>query len=425
MNITKQDINFLYFLYKMRCFSLQEISNFFYTNKNFYKENLIPLLKNKLIIMQKNKNQYVFMITQNGIDLLQNKLNIPSEVFNIDKGKVEKTILKQKDVAIKPEYISHQVALNDFVLNFRRKYGKIEYFDERFLSGMINIRPDGMIRLPHIDLFLEQDMGSETSKQLSDKWNRYRRYLNNEYTGDKKIIVLFIIDCIDGEKRDLLVRRSIMQNFDQNLSDKFDIYVGDKNTILEACFNRIIPGDKNRTADFNVLMKRHGFKIADGSKIKAKLNGTVYRYYFSKLKDGKIIYYNPNKTRRGRFAEFFADNYDYCPMTILSKIQYHDKNSHNFDLAYSPRANMRLIGYIVLTNDLHRLYRHLATCELLNVENVYYTTPERLMRMPLPRALVRFNNNGEIISCNDYYFDPVVKEGKISEHDKKGLRKII
>lgn len=355
------------------------------------------------------------MITQKGIDLIQNNLNIPSEVYNIDTKKIEKTILKEKDINIRPEYIPHQVALNDFVLSFRVKYGKIKYYDEKFLSSMKSIRPDGMIRLDTIDLFLEQDMGSETAKQLRDKWSRYRRYLANEYTGERKIVVLFILTCKDPEKRDLLIRKTILETFDQMLSNNFEIFIGDKETLLDACFKRIIPGDKSRTKDFSVLMKRFGFNISDGSKLKLKLGGVVYRYYFSKLQNNKLLYYNPNKNRKGRFAEFLADNYDYCPMTVLSKISYHDKNSHNFDIAYSKKANLRLIGYIVLTNDLEKLYKQLRACDLIKVENVYYTTPERLLKLSLPRALIRFNQFGDIVSCSDYYFDPVIKENNIQK----------
>ena len=92
-----------------------------------------------------------------------------NEIFNIDTKKAEKVILKAKDIIIEDKFAPHQIALNEFVLNFRAKYGKIEYFDEKFLSGMANIRPDGMIRLDNCDLYIEQDMGSETGKQLRDK----------------------------------------------------------------------------------------------------------------------------------------------------------------------------------------------------------------------------------------------------------------
>lgn len=422
MKIDKYDVNFLYYLYRMRCFSLKQIHNFFYVEKDYYKNRLSPLISSKLITMHNIKDNYAFMITQKGIDVMQKYLNLPNEIYNIETMKTEKVILKEKDVIVEEKFASHQIALNDFVLEFRRKHGKIKYFDEKFLSGMVNIRPDGMIRLDNVDLFLEQDMGTESAKQLRDKWNRYRRYLSVEYDSSRKIVVVFILKCQRVEERNLLVRRTILETFDQLLSNNFEIYIGDKETMLNACFDRIIPGDKNRTKEFAELMQKFKFKINDGSKLKVKLGGTVYRYYFGSYdKNNRLIYYAPNKKRRGRFIEFLADNYDYCPMSVLSKISFHDKNSHNFDIAYSPKANMRLIGYIVLTRDLTGLYKQLRACELLGIKNIYYTTPERLMRMPLTKALVRFGNNGEIYSCSNYYFECDLKEGNIANYNKNGL----
>lgn len=426
MKITRFDIDFLYSLYRLRCLTFDEIHTYFYQNENYYKENITPLIEASLCTFFHTKDDYALMITQKGIDLIQKYLEIPNEIYNIDTKKQEKTILKEKDVLVEEKYIPHQTALNEFVLEFKKRFGKINYFDEKFLSGMANIRPDGMIRLENVDLFLEQDMGTESAKQLRDKWSRYRRYLATEYDGQRKIVVLFILKCQRIEERDFLVRRTILETFDQLLSNSFEIYIGEKDYLLDACFDRIIPGDKKRTKQFADLMQKQNFKISDGSKLKVKLGGAVYRYYFSSYdKKGRLLYYAPNQKHKGRFAEFLADNYDYEPMTVLSKISFHDKNSHNFDIAYSPRANLRLIGYIVLTNDIHKTYRQLKACELIGVKNVFWTTPERLIKMPLAKALITFDEQGGVWTCSDYYFEPTIKEGNINGYNHKGLRDAI
>ena len=169
VKINKRDIDFLYDLYRMRCLSLKEVHDFFFSGKEFYKENIVPLINVGLVSLHHINDEYSLMITQKGIDIMQKYLEIPNEIFNIDTKKAEKVILKAKDIIIEDKFAPHQIALNEFVLNFRAKYGKIEYFDEKFLSGMANIRPDGMIRLENCDLYIEQDMGSETGKQLRDK----------------------------------------------------------------------------------------------------------------------------------------------------------------------------------------------------------------------------------------------------------------
>lgn len=422
MKITNFDINFLFDLYRMRCLSFEQIHEFFYSEVNYYKEKIIPFIKAGLVSFYHIKDDYALMIKQKGIDLVQKYMEIPNEIYNIETKKYEKTILKEKDVIVEEKYASHQIALNNFVLNFRKQYGKTNYFDEKFLSGMANIRPDGMIRLENVDLFLEQDMGTESAKQLRDKWSRYRRYLAYENDSGRKIIVLFILKCQKIEERNFLVRKTILESFDQMLSNNFEIYIGDEKQMLQTCFDRIIPGDKKRTKEFADLMHKHNFRISDGSKLKVKLGGTVYRYYFGSYdKKNHLIYYMPNRKHKGRFAEFLADNYDYEPMSVLSKIFFHDKNSHNFDIAYSPKANMRLIGYIVLTKDIKRLYRQLKACELFNVKNVFYTTPERLMKLQLPKALLRFDEHGNVYSCSDYYFEATQKIGNINNYNEKGI----
>lgn len=425
MKITIEDINFLNSLYKMRCLSFDEIHSFFYTQNTWYKEKIIPLIQNKLCTFHYVGCQYALMITQKGIDLVKRYSNLPAETYNINTKKIEKCFLKERDVIVEEKFANHQIALNEFVLEFKKQKGDIEYYDEKFLSnsGLSNIRPDGMIRLENnIDLFLEQDMGTESSKQLLEKWARYRRFLEQEYNGNRKIIVLFIIKCQKVKERDLLVRKTILESFSQLMLNSFDVYMGTKEEMLKACFDRIIPGDKTRTQEFAVLMKRHKLDIMDGSKLKARMGGVVYRYYFKGLdKQGRLTYYCPNRRKKGRFLEFLADNYDYEPMTVLSKIRFHDKNSHNFDIAYSNKPNMRLIGYIVLTRNIQSLYKDLKACDLLNINNVFFTTPERLRTMPLPKALMRFDENGNVFTCGDYYFEATIREGTLISHNEKGL----
>lgn len=429
MKIDKHDIDFLHSLYRMRCLSLQEIHKYFYPQKDYYKEKVVPFVESKLTTFHLiNGKEYALMITQKGIDLIQKYLNIPNEIYNTNTGRVEKTILRENDVIVEEQFASHQIALNDFVLNFKYLYNKhynknFEYFDEKFMYFIGRFRVDGMIRLENCDLFLEQDMGTESAKQLRDKWQRYRRYIDTEYDKKRKIIVLFIIKCQKAENRALITRRTIIESFSQMFSNCFEIYVGTKEQILETCFNRIIPGDKDRTKEFAGLMRKHNFEIMDGSKLKVKLDGAIYHYYFSsKDKNGRLQYYNPNRHHKGRFQEFLADNYDYSPMTVLSKIHFHDKNSSLFDIAYAPRAGYRMIGYIVLTRDIQNLYTQLKACNLLGTKNVYFTTPERLMKLKFPKALLYFDQNGYVYSCSDAYFEPTSQEGLISAFSKNGLK---
>lgn len=423
MKITMTDIEFLHTLYKMRCLSLNSTLKYFYPNESYIKAKIVPFRQAKLINIRKIDGIYYLEIAQKGLDTVKRFLNIPNEIYNIERNKYEKVVLSLSDILIEDKYVKHQTSLNDFVLEYMCQYKEeVDYYDEKFISGNSTIlRPDGMIRLKNADLYLEQDMGTESRKQLMDKWYRYRRYINNGCNGKRRVIVLFIINCQNAKARDLLVRKTFLDSFDQLISNSFEMYSGTKEELIEACFKRIIPGDKERTQELTEIMNRFKYTTADGSGLRVKLDGVVYRYYLVKRNNGKTEYYCPNRNRAGRFQEFLCDIYDYSPMTILSKIKFHRKNSKNFDIAYSGKSGARLIGYIIITRNLKELYSHMKACELLEVENVYITTPSRLKKLTMPKALLKIDSLGNIFSCQNYYYEATTFEGKIDDFGLDGF----
>ena len=169
MKITREDINFLYYLYRFRCLSTRQVRSYFYDFSSYYKEKIVPMVSSQLIELKNNGTDYYVMITQKGIMLFQRYLNIPNEIYNAETGKNEKSVLRASEVVIEEKFVQHQLALNEFVLEFRKKQGDIDYYDEKYLSGMKIIRPDGLIKIGGTDILLEQDMGTESSKQLADK----------------------------------------------------------------------------------------------------------------------------------------------------------------------------------------------------------------------------------------------------------------
>lgn len=432
----KLDRNFLITLYKLRCLTLKQAYVFFYKKRysdtgEFYKERIKPLAEEEFCQLTKVNGEFIFKITQKTIDYVKEELALPSETYDISNNKLVRNNLILKDLRIDDKQVRHQLALNQFVLEFQEKirttFGSatpVKYYDEKYLSNMNNIRPDGLYRIGNIDLFLEQDMGTETSKQLQDKWSKYRRFLNYEFDGKRRIIVLFIVECNSPVLRRALVQKTIINSFDTLLNNMFDIYIGTKDEIMNACFNAIFSGQKKITTEFKNILRNKSYIVDDGSKLKVKLGGSVYRYYMcTYTKDKRIVYYRPNKNRIGRFQEFLGDNYAGAPMSVLSKIAFHDKNSHNFDIAYSPRANYRLIGYIILLDNVYTMYNDLRVTGLIGTKNVYFTTKERLTAYQLPKALFTFNEGGDIITCNNNYFEPEVVEGNIRDYEINGIKK--
>lgn len=421
MKIKREDINFLYYLYRFRCLSLKQVNRFFYNDSNYYRDKIVPMIEAHLIVLNIIKEKYIVSITQKGINLFQEYLNIPNETYNAETGKIEKSTLKISDVIVEDKYVNHQVSLNDFVLEFKAQYGEIEYYDEKYLSDMKIIRPDGLIRIGNVDLFLEQDMGTESFKQLCDKWNRYKRYLNVAFNGERKIVVLFILKCQNMKGRKALVRKSIFDVFSQIDSAHFEVYIGDKNEMIKAANNEI-KNKKEQTVKLVKIMQKHNFKVSKGDTLKAKL-GTLYNFYIAMFdKKNRLNYYNPNKQRIGKFTEFLVDFYDNSPISVLNKIYFHHKNSHNYDIAYSPRPNLRLINYLVIVNDIHELYDHLNECELFEKERVFFTTMDRLNKMRFNQAIFTLTKSGDLMTCYDLYFEPTVKEGNIKDYKSNGVK---
>lgn len=430
MQLTKDDVRFFNTLYRMRCLSLTQAADFFYTefsSSELLKEKITPLIERGYLNFRNHKTRgLVFLPTIKMLRFLNDLFKKPKEIYDFKTGKTRKSMPDLNEILIEDKYINHQLALNDFVLEFFSRsqtiesLPTIEYFDEKFLSSLKNIRPDGSLRIgDNLDIFLEQDMSTETAKQLRDKWNKYRRFLTYEFEQKRDLIICFIVegDTLSIEGRKDLIRRTIGDIMDTLLSDRFDIYIGTKEEILEAIFKKILIKDFASATIKNVI-ERKGWKVTDGRKLRMILNGSAYRYYICKTNDAGDLYYHS-----GRFSEFLMDEYIYSPVSVLSKVTFHEKNSHNFDIAYSKVANKRLIGYIVIVDNVHTMYRHLKTMDLLDIKNVFFTTIPRLSQMPLEKAIFVYkNNNGDLYHCEDESYIPSIYEGNIKSYRASGLK---
>lgn len=442
MKVNKTDLDFLYTLYRMRCLTTIQIYENFYKNREYseYMNNVIkPFTELKIIELTIEGDRTLVNITQKGINSLQRIMNIPNEIYDNSTGKIVKGIKSENEVKIDPRFINHQIFLNQFVLDFTKMFNaksfnyNFKYYDESYLSKYAIVRPDGLIRIGKLDLFLEEDTGTERSKQLSIKWNRYRRFLTKEFAkqdDNRKIVVLFILDCEEKslKSRKLLIKRTIMEIFDKLLTNNFEIYIGTREELLNIVFNNIFVYHRIND-DIREAFKKYNYKIFNGEKLKMRLDGTYYKYYLANMdSERRIKMFKPNAKREGVFLEFLGDHYIGQPLSVLSKIQYHNKNSHLFAVAYASQLNkkelnQRLIKYVVVVDNIFKLYDDLKACELLNSPGVLFTTIERLRKFKIERALFRFDTNSErILYSNDKFFEPLLIEGNLDEFDKNGIK---
>ncbi|MEG1301224.1 MAG: replication-relaxation family protein [Erysipelotrichaceae bacterium] len=410
-------------LYYYRCLSVSQCWKICYKNagvdlKTFVKKRVTPFHKLKLITINNTGKTYSLMITDIGIDILSTRKNLNNDFFDTKTKKMRTGTLKASAIQMLPRLMNHQIALNQFVIDFSTIFKKQEnydtkftYHDEKFMSKYLFVRPDGMISFNNLELFLEMDMGTENKKQLIDKWNNYRLALSNELgRTDTKIIVLFILDCPADklQTRKNIVRYTIAQTLIDDNFDKFDIYIGTKKELLEAVFHKILPIYFNCYFFDNfvidrLISQRHGFTSGDGSKLKKVFYSASYAYYIRKINEQNRI-----KRQDGKIQEYMFDEYLFGPMSILNKIIYQEKNSSMFEMLYH-----RNINYVILVESIDSIYNDLNVLDLLDVPDVYFTTAERLSTRSFCEALFCFDSQGNYYHFQDFGLTEKITEGAI------------
>lgn len=417
-------------LYYYRCLSLVQAWDLCYRDagvdlKTFIQKRVGPFAKLNLIKLSHSGKSYVLSITDDGISILADKISLNNDYFDIKTKKMRSGILKESAIRLLPRLMEHQIALNQFVVDFSRKLRKKEkfknlefqYFDEKFMSKYSYIRPDGMLSFPKnkLDLFLEMDMGTESQKQLIDKWAKYRLSLSSDAmrSRDSKIIVLFILDNLPPDKietRKNIVRYTIDQTLTDDYIDKFDIYIGTRNELMNSIFEKILPIELDnyflKELVVNTLLKKkHGFVAGEGSKLKKIFYDASYAFYIRKINQQNRI-----RIQDGKVQEFLFDDYLYEPMSVLNKIQFHRKHSSLFEVYYK-----RPIDYIVLVQNLEIIYRDLSVTNSLDIPGVFFTTADRLVNLPLNEALVQFDSMGAYYHFSDYSFTTRILEGYMND----------
>lgn len=417
--ITKTDLQLLLKLYKLRCLTLSQSWRVTYkssgmTFKTFFKNKIRKFCSEyKIITIQNNNNsEFCIQLTKKGIEVMRKKLKIPKKIYNKELNLYSDPLLSIKDVRIMSRLFPHQTALNEFVINFEELYPKLKYpqsfryFDEKYVSQYSFIRPDGLIRIGNLDLFLEQDMGTESRKQLNDKWNKYRRFLNIR-NSSQKIVVLFIVTCDKEEQRKQLIRTTASQVFTKMLDDNFDVYIGNRTETLLTVFKKILPIHfKRYSVKTSVVLplKKHGYSISNARSLNVIFGGSAYGYYARIIRDKGVLISN------GTAQEWLVDEYSYHPMSVLSKIDYATRTSADFKIRYK-----RGIKYLVICSSFEDIFEDLKAACSFPLKNVCFTTPERLNTMDIHKALCTIQEDGTVEHFISTAFRGVQFEYKINE----------
>lgn len=387
----EREANLLYAIYNHRCLTTEQIFRLFYDSKDkeigdtYCKRKINFLVKNKFIEKIKHNNTYIYYIESIGINYIKKKFSIPTSIYNLDKNNEERSYFRASELRIKPKNIPHQLALNEFVIDFKQNVPNdidYSYCDEKYLTEYEDIRPDGLLEINNHKYFLEIDMGTETTKQLIEKWVHYRRFFksNNIALDKQNLTILFIVEKADNlVSRIDLIKKSIFTEILDDVKNEIEIFVGTHEEMLDVIYKRIDIENKEEK-NIAVLLKKKNFKLYSTSG----LENITYH---------KFKYYIKSETT---YKEYFVDSFLDEPLSVYNKITYFPK----IEMYFKNKFN-RDIGYIIVVSSEEQALRMLKLLEINQIQNIYFTTIEKLKNNSFGKALFQLSLHGDCYFFND------------------------
>ncbi len=421
--LSNRDIEALKSIYDFRCLTTKQIYklHYMYSTKtpdkvvsdNYCKRKLGELVQLDVLTVKNHPEGDVYFLTNQGINVIRDCYNLPTNVFDYKRQVVERGYYRAFELDISPRYISHQLSLNDFMINFKLEEHDVhyKYLDEKHISELGNIRPDGLLRLLDVDFFLEMDMATESKAQLYEKWDNYRRFLDSSEFQDieRKVVVLFIVENTSNPKARVdLVKHTLGARLMDKVDSDFEIYVGTSEELLGVLNRFILSSDveiKNISSEISDTISTHGYSVGHGDGLKKIFNGVEYEFYIRKIDENNKI-----KVEKGKAQEFLVDNYYSEPFSVLKKIAF-----LNINKVYFKERAGREISYLIVAESIDKLYRDLKIMDLVVVDNVYYTTLKRLKEKPFPEAIFQFDFLGNVHCFNNVGFKDRSFEFNIEE----------
>lgn len=398
--LTEKDTEFMYSIYRFRCLDVDQIHKYYYSEyeskEQFQEEILDPMVDMELIELVEYKAGVSVFLMREGVDIVRDEYEMSTHIVDEETLAIRRGYYTAGELRMNPRLVNHQVGLNEFILQFMQRVpDKVnwQHYGEKFVSGYFGIRPDAMIRLYDVDIFLEQDMNTESETQLLGKWDNYRTFLRSKEheINPRRILVFFITDNMKRqstiERRQDLVRFTAVDGLIDCFDDHFDMVVGTREELLDYAFDWLLPTLQLTNPKHNdfikVMQDKHGFIIRDADKL-SKFIEDKYDFIGYKTDTNNRLVVENN-----RIQEFLIDDATFSPLSLMHKIDYHKRNSASYK-----RSMNRSISSIFIVDDEEQIEKHLRLADLLATDQVFYTTYERLEKYPLRKALFVFDSQG-------------------------------
>ena len=188
--LTDRDINALKSIYDFRGLSLSQIYELHYmksikneqgvVSDNYCRKKMSAFVSAGFLEKVSNGVLELYFLTSPGIDFIKSRFDLPANIYDPKKQVVKRGYYRASELKIAPKFLNHQYHLNQFMIKFKNMELDIpyRYYDEKHISTFRGIRPDGLLNMLDTDFFIEIDMSTESQKQLSEKWDNYRHFLN-------------------------------------------------------------------------------------------------------------------------------------------------------------------------------------------------------------------------------------------------------
>lgn len=402
LSLTEADKEALRSLYLFRCLDEPLLHDMCYEpegrSRDYVMRRVRNFIKHEIVERVKYGGEYpaLFLKTA-GIKLLSEYVRLPEDVYHQQGKKTLLGVYSANDLKLDVKMINHQLFLNRFVATFKRRAAEINlpwlYFDEKYLSHYVSIRPDGMIRIGSLDLFLEMDMGTETFQFLARKWNNYRRFVSSDeyFQREQNIKVLFIIgNMVNPKLRSRRVKTTIINNILDVIDNDFDFFVSDQEDLVNVVFNLLLsssPHYSKRIPELkSLLQSQYGFHVSPGELLKEAVDRNIFDLYIRKINEQQKIVVIDGSTQ-----EFVVDFYHNAPLSVIRKITYMDRIN-----SYFKNHMKRNLKYIVILEDEVAFHKDLKAFGIPVVENIYFTTERRLSNMQFYEALFQFDQMGNV-----------------------------
>ena len=386
-NLNSLDILLLSYLYKYRALSIEmgwfAVYRTAYPDfSSCYRSRILPLIQSGIITYKPHpKHTYILLLTPLGQDVLRQSQNLPRYIDN------RRTLLKPSEIAIDDAQIPHQVALSDFMIKFSDLYRRKQYSEELqvYVETAVEkydyMRPDGMLLLSDLRIFVEQDMGTESRFMLSSKWGRYRRYLSsikNENTSP--IIVPFIIDTAPGSftTRCDVIRRTAEVLFSHMLDRQIEIFIGSEDELLKTMFQVVLKDhfhEPTVASQIPSVFSQEGYRVVPGESIAKYTGNTFFSWFVQRTVNGKIqpLQLQGNQGNTKIPDLFVVDSFEGYPLSVIAKIMFLERSQSYFSVHFKQIKRLQYLVVGKSKDDLEVLRHQLVSVGFKGGLEVYFT----------------------------------------------------